>query len=131
MATPPVSGPSAATTANATKSADSSFKASSQLQDGKFKLDFENEPVAKSYQAFIGGLGESSAKGVSSRVESKMTDWIKAHPTADKAAFDTQLRSTLMNESMLQNQVKNSLQKGMGDIMAKMQELTSDRFSDF
>ena len=125
-----VNGASSVNTTAATQSTSDDFKASDALQDGRFKLDFENNDVAKSYQAFLGGMGETGAKSVSSRVENKMTDWIKSHPGADKTAFDNQLRTTLMQESMMQNMLKNSMQKMMSDIEAKMKEMASDRFSD-
>jgi len=125
-----VNGASSVNTAAATQSTSEEFKASDALQNGRFALDFENNEVAKSYQAFLGGMGKTSATAVSTRVENKMTDWIKSHPGADKTAFDNQLRTTLMQESMTQNMLKNSLQKMMSDIEAKMKELASDRFSD-
>lgn len=123
-----VNGTSPTTTSAASQSTSDNFRASDTLQDGQFKLDFENNDVAKSYKAFIGGMGETSAKSVTSRVENKMTDWVKAHPGADKAAFDKQLKSTLMNESMAHNILKSSIQKMMSDIENKMKEMAADRF---
>jgi hypothetical protein len=102
----------------------STFKASDALKDGKFTLDFENNDIAKSYKDYIG------SKEAAGRVESKMTEWIKSHPGADQAAFDKELKSNFSKEAMMQNIMKSSLQKMMGDIEAKMKELASDRFSD-
>lgn len=123
-----VNGTSPTNNATSTSSTSDNFRASDTLQDGKFKLDFEGEGVAKTYKAFIGGMGETSANAVTARVENKMTDWVKSHPGADKDAFDKQLKSTLMNESMVQNILKNSIQKMMSDIENKMKEMAADRF---
>jgi hypothetical protein len=122
MSITPVTGQTTGGVRQATET--STFKASDELKDGKFTLDFENNDVAKSYKDYIG------SKEAAGRVEGKMTEWIKAHPGADKAAFDKELKSNFSKEAMMQNIMKSSLQKMMNDIEAKMKELASDRFSD-
>lgn len=124
--TAPINGSGGTRAAAATQS--SNFRASDSLQNGQFKLDFTNNEVAKSYGAFLGSLGESGGQAVVNRVEAKMTDWVKSHPGADQAALDKQLRSTLMQESMMQQMMKDSINKMMKDIEAKMKELAADRF---
>lgn len=109
--------------------ATSTFRASDALgQDGRFHLDFEKEGVAKDYGPMLAQLGETSGKAVASKVEQKMTDWIKAHPGADQAAVDAQLRKTLQMDTMQYKMVQDSINKMMKDIEAKMKEIAADRF---
>ncbi len=96
--------------------------------DGNFHMDFEKAGPAKDYGALLGSLGETSGKAVAARVEQKMTDWIKAHPGADQAAFDAQLRKTLGIDVMSYKMMQDSINKMMKDIEAKMKEIAADRF---
>jgi hypothetical protein len=96
--------------------------------DGNFHMDFEKEGVAKQYGPMLAQLGETSGKTVAGKVEQKMTDWIKAHPGADQAAVDAQLRKTLQIDTMQYKMLQDGINKMMKDIEAKMKEIASDRF---
>lgn len=102
--------------------------AADQLQNGRFTLDLENSEIGKAYGPMLAQLGETSGKAVASKVEQKMTDWIKAHPGADQAAVDAQLRKTLQMDTMQYKMVQDSINKMMKDIEAKMKEIAADRF---
>lgn len=124
-----VNGAGGAGTAAAAGGTTTNFRASDLLgQDGNFHLDFEKEGVAKQYGPMLAQLGETSGKTVASKVEQKMTDWIKAHPGADQAAVDAQLRKTLQVDTMQYKMLQDSINKMMKDIESKMKEIAADRF---
>lgn len=124
--TAPIKG--GGTTPPAAGGTNPNFKASDLLQNGKFTLDFENEGVAKQYGPMLAQLGETSGKNVAAKVEQKMTEWIQAHPNADQAAVDAQLRKTLQIDTMQYKMLQDSINKMMKDIENKMKEIASDRF---
>ena len=128
--TAPVGGTAATTTAP--QFDETKYTQAKELlnSDGQFKLDPQHELVAHDYAALMGSLGKGSQDAIAGRVEPKMTEWIKQHPTADAAAFQKELRGQLQRECTQANQIKQFLQKGMNDIMAKMKEMNADRFSD-
>jgi hypothetical protein len=106
----------------------STFKASDALQNGTFTMDFQSEGPAKAYGGMLAMLGETGGKAVATKIEAKMTDWIKAHPGADKTAFDAQLRKFLQLDTMQYKLMQDSINKMMRDIEAKMKEIAADRF---
>lgn len=97
-------------------------------QDGNYHIDFESEGVGKQYGPMLAMLGETSGKTVQGKVEAKMTEWIKAHPNADQAAVDAQLRKTLQVDTMQYKLLQDGINKMMKDIENKMKEIASDRF---
>jgi hypothetical protein len=98
-------------------------------QDGGYHIDFETEGgVGKAYGPMLAMLGETSGKTVQAKVEQKMTDWIKSHPGADKAAVEEQLRKTLQVDTMQYKLLQDGINKMMKDIEAKMKEIANDRF---
>jgi hypothetical protein len=106
----------------------STFRAADALQNGRFTLDFENNPVAKAYGPMLSQLGETTGQAVARKVEDKMTAWINAHPGADQAAFDAELRKTLQIDTMQYKMVQDSINKMMKQIEDKMKEMAADRF---
>ncbi|HVG62842.1 MAG TPA: hypothetical protein VNA24_30020 [Hyalangium sp.] len=109
--------------------AGTNFKASDLLgQDGNFHIDFESEGVGKQYGPMLAQLGETSGKNVQAKVEAKMTEWIKAHPGADQAAVDAQLRKTLQIDTMQYKMLQDGINKMMKEIENKMKEIANDRF---
>lgn len=96
--------------------------------DGNYHIDFESEGVGKQYGPMLGMLGETSGKTVQAKVEQKMTEWIKAHPNADQAAVDAQLRKTLQVDTMQYKLLQDGINKMMKDIENKMKEIANDRF---
>lgn len=97
--------------------------------DGNYHIDFETEGgVGKAYGPMLAQLGETTGKSVQAKVEQKMTDWIKAHPGADQAAVDAQLRKTLQIDTMQYKMLQDSINKMMKEIEGKMKEIANDRF---
>ena len=103
------------------------YKISEHMRgDGKLNLDDATMPPA--YGAFLSAMGEESAKAVAARVETKMGEWVKANPNATNAQFTDQLQKTLQVQSLIQQELKNSISKMMNDLFAKMKEMNADRF---
>jgi hypothetical protein len=103
-------------------------RAADQLQNGRFTLDVENSEIGKAYGPMLAQLGETSGMAVKKKVEDKMTAWAQAHPGADKAAFDAELRKTLQIDTMQYKMVQDSINKMMKEIEGKMKEIANDRF---
>jgi hypothetical protein len=98
-------------------------------QDGQYHIDFETKGgVGEAYGPMLAQLGETTGKSVQAKVEQKMTDWIKAHPGADQAAVDAQLRKTLQIDTMQYKMLQDSINKMMKEIEGKMKEIANDRF---
>jgi len=123
--TTPVGG--GAPTTTAAGGAASTTRAADLLQNGRYSINFD-EGVGKAYAPMLGQLGEQTGKIVAGKVEDKMTEWIKAHPGADQAAVDAQLRKTLQIDTMQYKMVQDSINKMMNDIANKMKEMANDRF---
>lgn len=108
-------------------SMDPDFKVSEHLEaNGNLKLDDSTMPPG--YGGFVMSFGETHGKCILDRVSSKMGDWVKNNPGATNEQFTNELKRQLQMQSLVQNELKNSLQKFMNDLFGKMKEMASDRF---
>jgi hypothetical protein len=124
--TAPIGG--GAPTTTAAGGATSTTRAADMLTNGRFVFDPKTNEVAKAYEPMLQQLGEQTGSMVARRVEDKMTEWIKAHPNADKAAVDAQFRKTLQIDTMQYKMGQDSINKMMNEIANKMKEMANDRF---
>jgi hypothetical protein len=123
--TTPVGG--GAPTTTAAGGAASTTRAADLLQNGRYSINYD-EGVGKAYAPMLAQLGEQTGQIVARKVEDKMTEWIKAHPGADQAAVDAQLRKTLQIDTMQYKMIQDSINKMMNEIANKMKEMANDRF---
>jgi hypothetical protein len=105
------------------------YKISDHIRgDGSLNLDDATYPPE--YKIWNKSFGEQGQKSVEGRVEKSMGEWVKNNPNATKEQFTDQLKKTLQVQGLVQQEMRNSLQKFMSQMFDKMKEMASDRFSD-
>jgi hypothetical protein len=106
---------------------DPNFKASEHL-DANGNLTLDDSTMPPGYGSYVMSMGETHGKAILDRVSKKMGEWVKNNPNATNEQFTAELKKQLQMQSLVQNELKNSLQKFMNDLFGKMKEMASDRF---
>jgi hypothetical protein len=108
-------------------SLDPNFKAADHLRaDGSLNIDATVMPPG--YEGFVQSFGETHSASIMKRAETKMGEWVKNNPNATNEQFTNELKKQLQLQSLVQNELKNSIQKFQNDLFNKMKEMASDRF---